>query len=192
MFLIVVFLIKVAVRFPDTVTHIKKYTQFCWGCHIFDHVWVKGIQQSVFWQFLPVVGNVGNVGILAIFRKGVFFQIQILRRSNHENGKRTTLVLGIYVFGTHWCRSRKKPCLNNFIRSTAITPSLKGSRHVLLKIYRHFVEIWWTKSKSKLQMFLLLFGNIPITYNLQGSSRIRAVKTRGLQVPSIRQTLKRS
>ena len=31
-------------------------------------------------------------------------------------------------------------------------------------------------------MFLLLFGNIHIAYNLQGSSRIRAVKTRGLQV----------
>ena len=133
---------KVGVRFRHTVTHIEKYHQFCWGCHIFGHVGVKGIQQSVFWQFLLVVGNVGNVGILAIFRKGVFPQIQILRRSNHENGKRTRLVSGIYAFGTHWCRSRKKPCFNNCIRSTAITPSVKGSCHVLLKIYRHFVEIW--------------------------------------------------
>ena len=135
-------ILKVAVRFPDTVTHIKKYTQFCWGCYIFDNVCVKGIQQSVFWQFLPVVGNVGNVRILSIFRKGVFSQLQILVRSNQENGKKTTLVSGIYVFRTHWCRSRKKPCFNNCIRSTAITPFVKGSCHLLLKIYRHFVEIW--------------------------------------------------
>ena len=123
--------LKVAVRFPDTVTHIVKYTQFCWWYHIFD-LCVKEIQQSVFWQSLPVVGNVGNVGILATFRKGVFSQIQILCRSNHENGKRTMLVWGIYVFGTHWCRLRKNrvstTCFSkkqNFFLDQALTVSFE-------------------------------------------------------------------
>ena len=47
----------------------------------------------------------------------------------------------VYTRFGHWCRSRKKPYFNNCIRSTAITLSVKGSCHVLLKIDRYFVEI---------------------------------------------------